>query len=186
MADIFRRHLIILSGLIALLTVMSFKGFSSESYVLVDLTIYPVVTIQQPDVSHLPAEWQAAYSELLELGYREDQAVRLHRLTAYNAVAWQTNNRPFESSCGLNQPDQLAISRDLFFDDNGNKHLCGERVKLLIIDPVTREVTDVQERVIWDTMNGRFQQTGDVLLEDVAEARRFGVRQGLLVFVDAG
>lgn len=185
MTDGVRRHLLYVGVCLSLVGLLSFATLHHEVHE-VELAIVPGVEVLTPDVSHLPPEWQSAYRRLLELGFSEAQAVRLKRLTAYNAVAWQTNSRPFESSCGLNQPDQLAVSRDLFFDEHGRKHLCGQRVKLLIIDPLTREVIDIQERVIWDTMNSRFQQTGDVLLEDLAEARQFGVRQGLLVFVDAG
>lgn len=183
MTDGVRRHLLLVAvGGMAFILV----SLTPLELPEVDLAITPTVELREPDLSHLPPEWQAAYRQLWELGYSEAQAVRLKRLTAYNAVPWQTNSRPFESSCGYNLPDQLALSRDLFFDAAGRKHLCGERVKLLIIDPVSREVIDIQERVIWDTMHSRFRETGDLLFDDVAEARRFGVRQGLLVFVDAG
>ena len=133
------------------------------------------------------ASWQNADVDtaLSALGYSLEEAIRLHRLTAYNPVARQTDHHPDLSSCGPNRPDQLALSRDLFFNEEGRKHLCGAKVMLLVVDPQTSTVESVQERVVWDTMHRRYEETGDVYLDtkDESVAYEFGVKQGVIVFV---
>lgn len=132
--------------------------------------------------------WQGADAEtaLSALGYNADTALKLERLTAYNPVSWQTDDDPDTASCGPTRPDGLALSRDLFFDATGHKHLCGAKVMLLVIDPATNKVEALEERVVWDTMHTRYEDTGDVFLDtlDEALAFEFGVKQGMVVFLE--
>mgnify|MGYP000170553376 CR=1 FL=1 len=132
--------------------------------------------------------WQGADVEtaLTSLGYSSETALRLERLTAYNPVSWQTDDDPDTASCGPIRPDGLALSRDLFFDATGHKHLCGAKVMLLVINPDTDKVEALEERVIWDTMHTRYEDTGDVFLDTLDEALAFdfGVKQGVVVFLD--
>ena len=132
--------------------------------------------------------WENAEVEsaLASLGYSLEQAIRLNRLTAYNPVARQTDADPMVSSCGPNRPDQLALSRDLFFDTEGRKHLCGAKVMLFVVDPDTNLVEGVQERVVWDTMHSRYEDTGDVYLDtqDEREAYEWGVKRGVVVLLN--
>lgn len=104
----------------------------------------------------------------------EPAPIALARITAYNAVAAQTDGNPEQSSCGPTQPNQIAVSRDLFFY-NGVKHLCGRRAKVVTSDG--REF----EGIINDTMNPRYASAADILLADVQSAKQFGVRDGYLI-----
>lgn len=109
-------------------------------------------------------------------------AIPLRRVTAYNPLPSQTDADPHTSSCGPNRPDQIALSRDLFFDANGRKHLCGAKVKVIIYAP-DGSVEDVMTRVVWDTMASRFTNTADIYLDhtDVEEALVWGVKRGALL-----
>ena len=119
------------------------------------------------------------------LGVEPDDTLPLERLTAYHAVPGQTDATPATASCGKSRPDQLALSRDYFFDSAGEKHLCGAEVMVLIIDPVTYTVLSAQERVVWDTMDERYEKTGDLLVRaDRVDAEEWGVKEGVVVFLD--
>lgn len=109
----------------------------------------------------------------------ESVIVPLRRITAYNPVPRQTDGDPNISSCGPNLPKQIALSRDLFFNERGVKHLCGTRVTL-----VTSSGMVFHNYVINDTMNARFSETADVMFPgtDEADAIRFGAQDGFLVF----
>lgn len=133
----------------------------------------------------VPAWHNADVDTALELlGHSPEEAVRLQRLTAYNPVPRQTDSDPETSSCGPTRPDQLALSRDLFFDPNGSKHLCGAKVRVLIVNPQTDTVEQVEERIVWDTMHRRYEATGDIFLNTTDEslAYEFGVKAGVVVF----
>ena len=105
----------------------------------------------------------------------EVEEIPLEKITAYNAVTWQTQGDPNVSSCGPNIPNQIAVSRDLFFDENGHKHLCGTIVNVITDNGITFE-----NMVIWDTMAPRFVLAADILMDRVDEAREFGVTSGVL------
>ena len=124
--------------------------------------------------------------EALELlGVQPDDTLPLDRLTAYHAVVSQTDASPAVASCGESLPNQMALSRDYFFDDAGEKHLCGAEVMVLVIDPETYTVLSAQERVVWDTMDERFAKTGDLLVRaDRVDADEWGVKEGIVVFMD--
>lgn len=108
----------------------------------------------------------------------ESVMIPLDRITAYNPVPRQTDGDPNVSSCGANQPKQIALSRDLFFNDDGQKHLCGVRATV-----ITHDGHVFHNYVIWDTMNPVYSQTADVLFNttDESGAFQFGVRQGYLI-----
>lgn len=101
------------------------------------------------------------------------------RISAYNPVPRQTDGDPNVSSCGPNREKQIAVSRDLFFDDYGRKHLCGVTVTV-----VTDRGEVFTDYVIWDTMNPRFNNTIDVMFPHTNEyeAYDFGVTTGVLYF----
>lgn len=110
-----------------------------------------------------------------------ENGIPLVRVSAYNAVPRQTQGDPNVSSCGPNRPNQIAVSRDLFFDEQGRKHLCGKTATV-----VTDRGEKFKEYVIWDTMAPRFTQTADILLPtlDESEAYAFGIATGILVIHD--
>lgn len=101
--------------------------------------------------------------------------VPLQRVTAYNALAWQTDADPHIASCGPNQSNQIALSRDLFFDSRGRKHLCG--VEAMIVT----ERGEVFNVVVFDTMNARYRLTADIFMDDLQDAYNFGRTSGVLV-----
>lgn len=104
--------------------------------------------------------------------------IPLIRISAYNPVPRQTDGDPGVSSCGPNLERQIAVSRDLFFDEYGNKHLCGALVTV-----VTDRGEEFEEYIIWDTMHPRYTNTADILLptEDESIAFAFGVTRGQLI-----
>lgn len=108
-------------------------------------------------------------------------AIPLDRISAYNPVPRQTDASPDISSCGPNLSRQVALSRDIFFDNNGRKHLCGRQVII---------ITDRGERfkgfTVNDTMNARYTNTVDIMFdtEDESTAWAFGVTRGMLIFLD--
>jgi hypothetical protein len=104
--------------------------------------------------------------------------IPIQRISAYNPVPRQTDDDPNVSSCGPNRPNQIAVSRDMFFDDNGRKHLCG---KIVTIFTDRGEV--FRNYVIWDTMNPRYNNTIDIMIpsEDESLAFSFGVTSGVMV-----
>lgn len=112
------------------------------------------------------------------LPFRE---IQLQRISAYNPVPRQTDASPDVSSCGPNLERQIAISQDLFFDENGRKHLCGQRVTI-----VTDRGEVFTDYIIWDTMNVRYTNTVDVFIPntDEAEAYSFGITKGVLYMYD--
>lgn len=105
----------------------------------------------------------------------EYQMINLRRITAYNAVSSQTDASPDISSCGRNIKNQIAVSQDIFFDSYGRKHLCGVEAYLVLHSGETYKV------VIYDTMNVRYTESADLLLDDYQQARIFGVRSGYLL-----
>jgi hypothetical protein len=108
-----------------------------------------------------------------------EDTLELTRITAYNPVDWQTWGDPNVSSCGPNQEKQIALSRDLFFDENGRKHLCGKRITI-----ITDRGEIFENYVIWDTMNPRFINTADIMFpeKDPSNALEFGVTAGIIIF----
>ena len=106
-------------------------------------------------------------------------SIEVQRVSAYNPVSWQTWGDPNVSSCGPNQEKQIALSRDLFFDENGRKHLCGTLVTV-----ITERGEVFENYVVWDTMNTRFKNTADIMFpeKDPTNALEFGVTSGVIIF----
>lgn len=133
-------------------------------------------------------QWEAYVASLVSLPTPDViieilpfKEIRLQRISAYNPVPRQTDASPDISSCGPNVERQVAISQDLFFDENGRKHLCGQRVTI-----VTDRGEVFEDYIIWDTMNVRYTNTVDVFLptENEDEAFAFGITKGVLYMYD--
>jgi len=105
----------------------------------------------------------------------------IERITFYNPVVWQTDATPQVSSCGPNLEKQVALSRDIFFNDQGEKHLCGTKV-----DIITEDGVIFKDYVVNDTMNPRFENTVDIMLPKtrIDEAFNLGIKQGTIIFHD--
>lgn len=148
---IYRKVSIILLAI--LLSVFGTLTYSGRSELQTDLTIQPTVHVKE-------------FSEMT-------------RITAYNPVPWQTDSDPHIASCGPNVQKQVAVSRDLFFNEHGEKHLCGEKITV-----VTTDGHEFDDYVINDTLNARFTNTVDVMLPEdkQLEARRFGVKEGYILW----
>ena len=102
----------------------------------------------------------------------------LHRVTAYNAVPWQTKADPYIASCGPNLPKyQVALSQNLFFKPNGQKR-CGQKVLIELNDGRTIQ------GIVWDTMNPRYYNAADILMPHISQAVQFGIHQGKIIFVN--
>lgn len=113
----------------------------------------------------------------LEVSVNVKDHLTFSRVTAYNAVPEQTDGDPSMSSCGPTVPGQIAVSRDLLFDHEGRKHMCGRTGTL-----VTEDGRRFEGVVINDTMAARFTNTADILMDDYHEAVAFGVQQGYFIF----
>ena len=113
-------------------------------------------------------------ASLLTLSKAEAGPIPLNRITAYNAVAGQTDASPHISSCGPTLDNQIAVSQDLFFAGRA-KHLCGKRATIVTADG--REF----EGVINDTMNRRYKSSADILFQNYGDAKQFGVSEGYLL-----
>lgn len=85
----------------------------------------------------------------------------LSRISAYTNSRNETDNTPFNTSCGhvndVKNKFIIALSRDLFFRD-GYKWLCGKHATIVYTDGTKIE------GVIYDTMNARYRRTADVLI----------------------
>lgn len=140
------------------------------------------VDISQPRTVSMES---TTMESVIDTGETEDGepslVVEVSRISAYNAVPRQTDGDPTISSCGPNLERQVAVSRDLFFDEFGTKHLCGKTVTVL-----TERGEVFEDYVIWDTMSERFTKTVDILLPTLDEsvAFSFGVTSGVLYFYD--
>ena len=107
--------------------------------------------------------------------------IHINRISFYNPVSWQTDSTPEVSSCGPNKINQVALSRDLFFNEQGEKYLCGTKVKI-----ITDDGEVFNDYVIWDTMNPRFTNTVDIMLphDDHEVAFDKGITSGVLIIED--
>ncbi|WP_308389143.1 hypothetical protein [Acidithiobacillus sp. AMEEHan] len=99
--------------------------------------------------------------------------IYLHRVSAYNAVSWQTNSDPAMSACGPTRPNQIALSPDLFFRSNGSNR-CGEHVEILLSSG------QIVHGIVWDVMNPRYQMAADILMSTIQQAVDFGVQRAEL------
>lgn len=153
-------------NLVALMYAISFLAF-------LHTTPEPLVAIPMPlivvDVAE-PPEPEPIYV-----------VIPLIRISAYNPVPRQTWGDHTISSCGPNIENQIAVSRDLFFDENGRKHLCGT-----VVTVITDRGEEFGNYIIWDTMNPRYTQTADIMLPhaDEAQAFAFGITTGQLIIHD--
>lgn len=144
--------------------ILALHSYVLKSEPMVNVEISPTVEIRR-----LPFEF-VTFTE-----------IPVTRISAYNPVPRQTDGNPDISSCGPNLPRQIAVSRDLFFDENGRKHLCGRMASV-----ITDRGEVFRDYVIWDTMNPRYSRTIDVMFDtrDESVAWSFGVTKGVLIMYD--
>ena len=159
-------------------TVVMKLGVLYLAFFLLAFQMVPRVPLEAA-VKAAPIKTVSLYLEPVAEILEESRAIPLSRITAYNAVTHQTDADPHISSCGVNKTRQIAISRDLFFDSNGSKYLCGVRATI-----ITSDGHVFTNYVIWDTMNERFSETADVLFIDESEAIEFGAKEGFLILHD--
>lgn len=119
--------------------------------------------------------------ELDEYAQEGDTVIPLKRVSFYNLVPEQTSPDPSTSSCGPTVERQIGVSRDLFFDSNRRKHLCGARVTV-----ITDNGQVFENYVLNDTMHSRWELTADIVYpgvteEDIMAARALGVTTGTLI-----
>lgn len=101
----------------------------------------------------------------------------LHRVSAYNAVVNQTDSNPNESACGPTLPhNQIALSQNLFFTPNGGNR-CGEHMNIRLANG------QIVHGIVWDTMNARYYNAADILMNGHREAIDFGIQSGNLFTV---
>ncbi len=138
--------------------------------------VHQAMDKQSADLAAAEAQLQAQNNTMISvngammLGHR---LIYLHRVTAYNAVAWQTSRDPEMSACGPTRPDQVALSQDLFFRRNGTNR-CGEKVDILLSSG------QVVHGVVWDVMNPRYHMAADILMNTLQQAVDFGVQRAEL------
>ncbi|WP_414040130.1 hypothetical protein ACJU26_13445 [Acidithiobacillus sp. M4-SHS-6] len=106
------------------------------------------------------------------------QVFYLRRVTAYNALPYQSNGDPGMSACGPTRPGQIALSQDLFLRKNGSNR-CGERIDIILPSGT------IIHGIVWDTMSPRYHMAADILMGSVQQALDFGVRRARLRFVHA-
>lgn len=111
----------------------------------------------------------------------------IDRLTAYNATPDQTDDDPDIAACGplAHAPlPVIAVSRDHFLAPDGSKPHCGRQAIVIAWDH-TNQVVLRERRIIYDTMNARYQRTADLLLpgDDPTPAHHWGVKQGLIALL---
>lgn len=85
-------------------------------------------------------------------------------MTAYNAVAAQTDSTPDISACGPNLKNQIAVSRDLL-----KRYPCGTKVEIYRPDTQKWHPT-----IVWDTMHASKRNQIDILMKSYTKARQFG------------
>lgn len=116
-----------------------------------------------------------------------DTLWEIDRLTAYNAVPDQTDDDPDIASCGPIANARLpilAVSRERFLAPDGSKPHCGREAVIIAWD-ASGQVVLQERRLIYDTMNERYERTADLHLpgDDPTEANQWGVKQGLIALV---
>lgn len=94
-------------------------------------------------------------------------------LTAYNSLAWQTNEEPEITASGTKTSySTLALSRDLIKHYNQQAELnFGDTVRVIIKDAL-----------IEDTMNRRYKNRGDMWTDSYTEAKQFGKKSAWIVY----
>ena len=104
-------------------------------------------------------------------------AVRIDRISFYQAVAAQTDNDPTTAACGGNLGPwiQIAVSRDLL-----PSFPCGSLVRLQLDRPVAG--IEWLDAIVYDTMNPRYRNTVDILVGTREPALRYGITSGVLYY----
>lgn len=105
-------------------------------------------------------------------------ALRISRITFYQAVREQTDDTPDIAACGRNLGPwiQIAVSRDLL-----RYFPCRSLVRIELDRPIAG--IEWFDAIVYDTMNPRFRNTVDVLVSVREPARTYGVTTGTLYYV---
>lgn len=160
---------VLLAGLISVATPTALQPTPTVAVAVGAVQDYP-----RPPVAAAPV---AAVWDHVAATY---PASRLQRITAYNALASQTDSTPTVASCGplADAPGRVvAVSRDLLYTPDGRKR-CGQEVAVVYDDG------SIVVGVIWDTMHGRYRAAADILVGTRAEAVQHGVATGHLIMLD--
>jgi hypothetical protein len=165
-----------------------FKKFFSVNRLVFLVCLFVIFSQQNPLMSGYPVIehretliFEVPVPDVI-VNFLPYEVFEIGRISAYNPVPRQTWGDPNVSSCGPNLERQIAVSRDLFFDEQGRKHLCGARVTV-----VTDRGEVFEDYIIWDTMNPRFRNTVDIMLPhtDESEAFAFGITTGVVyIYID--
>jgi len=105
-------------------------------------------------------------------------ALRISRITFYQAVREQTDDTPNIAACGRNLGPwiQIAVSRDLL-----QYFPCRSLVRIELDRPIAG--IEWFDAIVYDTMNPRFRNTVDVLVSVREPASSYGVTTGTLYYV---
>ncbi len=109
---------------------------------------------------------------------KRPEALRISRISFYQAVRAQTDDDPHTAACGRNIGPwiQIAVSRDLL-----QYFPCRSLVRIELDRPVAG--VEWFDAIVYDTMNPRFRNTVDVLVSVREPARTYGVTTGTLYYV---
>jgi len=166
----FRRHMTKV-----FLTMLVLFGSFYPNVVIPSFPSFNTLTIENPLIDNYINKTKKIIIKEPVLYYK--RVAYLNRVSAYNAVSWQTDSNPNVSACGPNLPQgQIALSQNLFFKPNGGNR-CGQHVIIHLSNG------QVIKGVVWDTMNSRYYNAADILMPHIHEAIQFGVHSGSLTFV---
>lgn len=133
-----------------------------------------ISTLLLPSVIAPPTKSKFSVAEKINNYNSKIITINLQRLSHYTQSLDETDSTPNEFSCGYlkNIPKNyhiIALSRDLFFDNQGRKKLCNKKAILLLPNNKILKV------IIFDTMHPRYTKTADLLVANKKIARKLGV-----------
>lgn len=112
---------------------------------------------------------------------KEYKKIPLQRISFYTLSPDETDIDPETFSCGKIDYEKyqvIAVSRDLFFGPNKEKHLCNKKAKIVF------DTGEEIEGIIFDTMHYRYKNSADVLVKDKNTAFSLGVKRGNIVIFE--
>jgi len=112
---------------------------------------------------------------------KEYKKISLQRISFYSLSPDETDNDPETFSCGkinYKKYQIIAVSRDLFFGPNKEKHLCNKKAKIIL------NTGEEIEGIIFDTMHPRYTKSADILVKNKETAFSLGVKIGEIVIFE--